>query len=46
MRSKDLAAGNVPDDPQYPGVSAARRANAVAQALGFDQLVWADCIKV
>ena len=38
MRSKDLAAGNVPDDPQYPGVSAARVAYAVAQAQGFDQL--------
>lgn len=38
MRSKGLAAGNVPDNPQYPGVSAARVAYAVAQVQGFDQL--------
>ena len=45
MRSKDLAAGNVPDDPQYPGVSAARVAYAVAGPRVWSTVcVWADWI--
>lgn len=38
MASKNLAAQYMPDDVNFPGISAARTAYAVAQAPGFDQL--------
>ena len=38
MASKNLAAQCMPDDVNFPGISAARTAYAVAQAPGFDQL--------
>lgn len=38
MASKNLAAQYMPEDVNFPGISAARTAYAVAQAPGFDQL--------